>query len=53
MRSVGDATALFIQGKGRDEKTVKLPDHVESAIRKYLIARKATNEQEALFVSYQ
>lgn len=53
IRSVGDATALFIQGKGRDEKTeyIKLPDHVECAIRKYLIARKAASEQEALFVS--
>jgi integrase/recombinase XerD len=53
IRNVGDATALFIQGKGRDEKTeyIKLPHHVECAIRKYLVARKATNEQGALFVS--
>jgi integrase/recombinase XerD len=54
IRNVGDAAALFIQGKGRDEKTeyVKLPAHVENAIRKYLTWRKAnSNEQEALFVS--
>jgi len=53
IRSVGDAAALFIQGKGRDEKTeyTKLPHHVEIAIRKYLIMRKATDMQQALFVS--
>lgn len=53
IRSVGDTTALFIQGKGRDEKTeyIKLPHHVEIAVRKYLITREATNSQEALFVS--
>lgn len=53
IRSVGDATALFIQGKGRDEKTeyIKLPENVESAIRKYLMTRKAANEQQPLFVS--
>jgi integrase/recombinase XerD len=43
LRAVGDITALFIQGKGRDEKTeyVKIQPKVEKAIRAYLKARNA------------
>jgi len=53
LRNVGDDAVLFIQGKGRDEKTdyIKLPSHVENAIRAYLRSRKFTGEQEPLFVS--
>lgn len=53
IRNVGDDTALFIQGKGRDEKTeyAKLPHNVENAIRRYLTTRKIRNEQEPLFTS--
>ena len=53
LRNVGDDAVLFIQGKGRDEKTdyIKLPYHVENAIREYLKSRKFTGEQEPLFVS--
>lgn len=53
LRNVGDNAVLFIQGKGRDEKTdyIKLPFHVENAIREYLKSRKVVDEQEPLFVS--
>jgi len=39
--TAGGSAALYIQGKGRDEKTdyVKLPQPVEAAIRDYLKAR--------------
>lgn len=52
VRNVGDNTVLFIQGKGRDEKTdyVKLPFLVERAVRKYLEMRNAEGK-EPLFVS--
>ena len=38
VRILGDSTVLYIQGKGRDEKTdyVKLPFEVEEAIRDYI-----------------
>jgi len=39
--TAGDSTVLFLQGKGRDEKTeyVKLAQPIEAAIREYLKAR--------------
>ena len=39
--TAGDSTVLFLQGKGRDEKTeyVKLAQPIEAAIRDYLKAR--------------
>lgn len=42
LRPVGDSMALFIQGKGRDEKTeyVKITHQVEKAIRRYLSFRR-------------
>ena len=54
MRTVGDFTALFIQGKGHDEKStfVKIPEQVEEAIRAYLAARGKTNGKDPLFVSH-
>ena len=41
LRTLGDFTVLYIQGKGRDEKAeyVKVPQPVEKAIRDYLKAR--------------
>jgi integrase/recombinase XerC len=53
MRTVADFTALFIQGKGRTEKTefVKLSQKVEDAIRAYLKARGTAKGNEPLFSS--
>lgn len=53
MRLSGDATVLYIQGKGHTEKdaAVKIPPHVENAIRDYLSARKEINDNEPLFSS--
>lgn len=51
MRNVGDSPALYIQGKGKEEKTdyVKLPLQVFKAIGRY---RELLDEQpQALFVS--
>lgn len=54
MRTIGDDTALYIQGKGREEKTdyVKLPAPVENALREYLRARGKTSNKAPLFTSY-
>jgi len=43
LRTVGDSTVLFLQGKGREEKTeyVKITPPVEKAIRAYLKERPA------------
>ena len=51
--TAGDSTVLFLQGKGRDEKTeyVKLAEPVEAAIRDYLKARGKAEGKEALFTS--
>lgn len=53
LRIVGDDTALFIQGKGRDEKEdyVKLPPKTETAIREYLKTRKNISPEQPLFTS--
>lgn len=53
LRTVGDTTVLFVQGKGKDEKAdyVKLAPQVEDAIRAYITARGATEESEPLFTS--
>ena len=53
MRTVADFTALFLQGKGHDEKTqyVKIPEPVEKAIREYLKARGTAKPTEPLFES--
>ena len=54
MRTIGDDTALYIQGKGREEKTdyVKLPAPVENALREYLRARGKTSNKAPLFTSH-
>ena len=53
LRIIGDTAALFIQGKGREEKTdfVKLPSQVETALRGYLKIRKNAAPSEPLFSS--
>lgn len=53
LRTVGDNTVLFVQGKGRDEKTeyIKLDAHVEAIIREYLKARGEAKPEAPLFAS--
>lgn len=53
IRTVADFTALFIQGKGHEEKNtyIKVVEPVEDAIREYLTARGTTELTEPLFVS--
>lgn len=48
-----EATVLYLQGKGRDERAeyVKIGRHTEEAIREYLKARPATEGKEPLFTS--
>ena len=53
IRTAGENTVLYIQGKGREEKTeyVKIMPEVEDAIRAYLAARKPASTNEPLFTS--
>ena len=53
LRTVGDDTVLFVQGKGRDDKSeyVKIAPKVETAIRKYLMTRTDTAPDAPLFTS--
>lgn len=53
MRTLGNDTVLYLQGKGHVEKTdfAKLDGHVEEAIRDYLTARGATDRTAPLFAS--
>lgn len=49
----GNATALYIQGKGREDKAdfVKVPIEVEKALRAYLKSRDRPDPQQPLFTS--
>lgn len=53
MRTAGDSAALYIQGKGKAERTayVKLAQPVEEAIRDYLKARGQAEAKQPLFAS--
>ena len=53
IRTKGNTTVLYIQGKGHDEKDdlIRMPQHVESAIRDYLSVRHANDLSEPLFTS--
>ena len=53
MRTLGDFTALYIQGKGHEERTdyVKVEPPVEAAIRSYLTARGKADAADPLFAS--
>lgn len=53
LRTAGDNTVLYVQGKGRDEKTeyIKIDAKVEEALRYYLKARGENNPEAPLFAS--
>lgn len=53
IRNQGDTVVLYVQGKGHVEKDapVRMPNHVETAIREYLKARGATTSDAPLFAS--
>lgn len=53
IRTQGDAVVLYVQGKGHVDKDalVRMPNHVETAVRTYLKARKASDPQSPLFAS--
>lgn len=53
MRTLGNETVLYIQGKGRDEKSeyIKLSTTAEKAIRAYLTKRGRTSGNAPLFAS--
>ena len=53
MRRLGDFTVLYVQGKGRKDRTefVKLPEPVFDAINDYLKERCNVNEKDPLFIS--
>lgn len=53
LRTLGDDTVLYIQGKGKDEKAdyVKIAPQVETAIREYLKARGEVSDADPLFAS--
>lgn len=53
IRTAGDNSVLYVQGKGREEKTeyIKLSAPAEQALRAYLRARGETNENAPLFSS--
>lgn len=53
LRTAGDNTVLYVQGKGRDEKTeyIKLDAKVEGILRGYLKARGTGDQDAPLFPS--
>jgi len=53
IRNVGGQTVIFVQGKGRTEKTdfIPLSACVEKAIRSYISARESYKDNSPLFVS--
>ncbi len=53
LQVAGDNTVLYVQGKGHHEKDdlVRVPEHVEAAIRQYLSARKCKDLTQPLFTS--
>ena len=53
LRNAGDNTVLYVQGKGREEKTeyIKISAPAEQAIRAYLKARGSAPETAPLFAS--
>lgn len=53
IRTKGDATVLYVQGKGHEEKDdlIRMPYHVEAAIRDYLSVRNIANPSASLFAS--
>lgn len=53
LRTAGDSPVLYVQGKGREERTdyIKLMPEVDEAIRAYLAKRGAVRGDEPLFAS--
>lgn len=53
IRTLGDNTVLYIQGKGREEKTeyIKLTKPVEKALRAYICTSEVPSTQAPLFIS--
>lgn len=53
LRTLGDSTVLYLQGKGREERAeyVKVPPEVERAIRASLADREDTEGAKPLFIS--
>lgn len=53
LRTLGDSTVLYLQGKGREERAeyVKVPAEVEKAIRSSLADRKDLEGYQPLFIS--
>jgi len=53
LRTLGDYTVLYVQGKGRDDKSeyVKVTAEVEHAIREYLAIADHKEPTDALFTS--
>ena len=53
LRTVGNFTVLYVQGKGRQEKTeyIKISEQVENALREYLKTRGETGDEKPLFTS--
>ena len=53
IKTIGTQTVLFIQGKGKEDKTayIKLSANTEKALRCYLATRKDYKAAEPLFIS--
>lgn len=53
LRTLGDSTVLYLQGKGQEERAeyVKVPAEVEKAIRASLADRKDLDGSQPLFIS--
>lgn len=53
LRTLGDSTVLYLQGKGREERTeyIKVPAEVERAIRSSLADRHELHGSQPLFIS--
>lgn len=53
LRTLGDSTVLYLQGKGREERAefVKVPPEVERAIRASLTDRREPDGSQPLFIS--
>ena len=53
LRALGDSTVLYLQGKGREDRTeyIKVPAEVEKAIRASLADRKDLQGKDPLFIS--
>ena len=53
IRTAGESTVLYVQGKGKEEKAeyIKIAPAVEKAIRAYLTARGSKADTEPLFTS--